>query len=125
MAAWQGPAEKSSRDCWVDYLEKGAATSLQNQGRIPSCFTPEHRRTLGIVGLAPAAFRCTLDKMILTDPVRSPDGHAFEYTALAQSLARNGGVCPVTNNPLTLESCQRDGALQQQIINWCQRSHAA
>merc|ERR1719199_1635135 len=99
------------------------------QQALAVALAPAHLDALGMGGLrklltkAPPELCCSLDRQLLTDPVRSPYGHAFEYTVLAWTLAQNGGSCPITGNPLTIESCRRDEELQQQAASWIQTQY--
>eukprot|EP00930_Biecheleria_cincta_P029879 TRINITY_DN20736_c0_g1_i1.p1 TRINITY_DN20736_c0_g1~~TRINITY_DN20736_c0_g1_i1.p1 ORF type:complete len:647 (+),score=110.37 TRINITY_DN20736_c0_g1_i1:246-1943(+) len=91
-----------------------AATPLQESQRC----------ALGLGGLeellaaaaAPAELRCALDGKLLTNPVRSPHGHVFEYVALSWQLAENGGSCPLTGEALSLDDCQPDFDLRRQSL---------
>merc|ERR1712232_873989 len=80
--------------------------------------------TVQVVGMrdllhsAPAGLRCTLDGRLLTDPVRSPDGHVFERSVLAQALAKRDGICPVTGKTLSLTDCHRDADLRRDALAW-------
>ena len=38
---------------------------------------------------APADLCCQLDGRLLTDPVRTPSGHAFERSALAEAISQH------------------------------------
>lgn len=67
---------------------------------------------------APAEFRCALDGQLMMDPVQSPYGHVFERTGLAQILCANGGLCPLTGQPLCLEQCTRVPELRRRIAKW-------
>jgi hypothetical protein len=93
---------------------------------------PEYCKALGMGGLkalftgAPPELCCALDGQLFTNPMRSPYGHAFEHSVLASMLAENGQRCPMTGQPLCLESCQHDWGLKRQsdhrISMWAQKA---
>merc|ERR1719321_2342140 len=121
MQEWTGSVAHVARGCWMAHLQGQAAPAfIPEEMQAPVTLTPAHQQALGMSGLrkvltkAPPELCCAMDRQLLTDPVRSPYGHAFEHTVLAWHLAQNGGLCPVTGQPLSLEQCQRDENLQQQ-----------
>jgi len=73
---------------------------------------------------APPEFCCAIDGRFLVDPVRSPSGHTFERSVLAECLSSNGGHCPITMMPLTLQICQRDVDLRQAALRWVRERRA-
>eukprot|EP00928_Gymnodinium_smaydae_P030309 TRINITY_DN22581_c0_g1_i1.p1 TRINITY_DN22581_c0_g1~~TRINITY_DN22581_c0_g1_i1.p1 ORF type:complete len:109 (-),score=12.70 TRINITY_DN22581_c0_g1_i1:89-415(-) len=89
---------------------------------MPAClFSPSHRAALSLNGLkqllngAPMELCCSVDQKLMTNPLRSPYGHAFELSVLAYTLAYNGNVCPLTGQPLSMDSCSPDGNLKLQV----------
>jgi len=130
MHEWTGSVAQSAQQCWMAYLQgQGVPPFAPEEMQAPVNLTPEHQQALGMVGLrkvltkAPPELCCAHDGQLLTDPVRSPFGHAFEYTVLVWTLAQNGGVCPITGQPLTLDMCRRDEELQQQAASWIQTQY--
>lgn len=130
LSEWPGPVAQSARACWLAFLQGQALPAFApDQMQAPVSLTPAHQQALGMGGLrkvlstAPPELCCALDRQVLTDPLRSPYGHAFEYTVLAWTLVQNGGSCPITGQPLTLESCRRDEELQQQAASWIQTQY--
>eukprot|EP00931_Biecheleriopsis_adriatica_P092700 TRINITY_DN66492_c0_g1_i1.p1 TRINITY_DN66492_c0_g1~~TRINITY_DN66492_c0_g1_i1.p1 ORF type:complete len:654 (+),score=128.69 TRINITY_DN66492_c0_g1_i1:285-1964(+) len=121
LAQWSGPVHPSLQASWLQYLQGPAQMSSADDSScrpgtwpLKSC----HRQALGMSGLkdllagAPADLKCCLDNQLVTNPVRSPYGHVFEYTSLASTLALNGFVCPMTGQALALESCSHDWDLK-------------
>jgi len=130
MAEWPYSVSDGARSCWMSYMQGAAMPGFVPDGMdAPVSLTPAHQQALGMAGLrkvltkAPPELCCCLDRQLLTDPVRSPYGQAFEYTVLAWTLAQNGGMCPITGQPMTLESCRRDEELQQQAASWIQSQY--
>jgi hypothetical protein len=72
---------------------------------------------------APAEFTCAIDGKIMLTPLVSPYGHHFEAKTLQKWFASCGSVCPVTNNPLRPEDCQKDKELKKRIIDWVEVNH--
>jgi len=131
MGEWTGSVAQSGRACWMAYMQGLASPAfVPEQMEAAVTLRPDHQQALGMAGLrkvltqAPAELCCALDKQLLTDPVRSPYGHNFEYTVLAWTLSQNGGTCPITGQPLSLDSCQRDEQLQQQAASWIQTQYS-
>ena len=56
---------------------------------------------------APSEFLCAWDGRLMMDPVVSPQGFAFERAGLVHALAKSGGCCPLTSEPLSLGDCTR------------------
>jgi hypothetical protein len=67
---------------------------------------------------APQELRCAIDGKILGNPLRSPYGHLFERDTLEHWMQMCGSVCPLTNQPLRLEDCVPDRAIEQQVLEW-------
>jgi len=118
LAEWAGPVSHREQASWLAFLQETQpppspwTDSAIVAPAIP--LSPDHCQALGIGGLkellngAPTDLCCSLDRLLLTNPVRSPYGHTFEYPVLASALAQNGHVCPVTGQPLSLANCQHD-----------------
>mmetsp|Transcript_54235 Transcript_54235/g.129254 ORF Transcript_54235/g.129254 Transcript_54235/m.129254 type:complete len:735 (-) Transcript_54235:86-2290(-) len=66
----------------------------------------------------PEDMRCAIDGKVMTNPVRSPYGHAFEKKTLEKWMANCGSVCPITGRPLRLEECQPDGEIKKRIVKF-------
>jgi len=134
LVEWIGPLSHSTQALWLSFLQgmhQGsacdpamsrqcssiAAMSRQCSGSI---LTPEHCRALGMGGLkelltcAPPELCCALDNQLLTNPMRSPYGHVFEYSVLASALARSGDVCPLTGQPLNMQNCENAWDVKRQ-----------
>jgi len=128
LGDWTGPVAHHGQACWLAFLQgvpqpinspedvSGAASAMPLGRQVSGV---DHWQVLGMGGLkellnsAPPELCCSLDRLLLTNPVRSPYGHAFEHSILASTLARNGHVCPVTGQPLNLDACQSDWDLKR------------
>jgi hypothetical protein len=66
----------------------------------------------------PEEFKCGIDGKIVTQPLRTPDGHVFESKTLETWFQTCGSVCPVKNTPLRLEDCVLDKDLQKRVVKW-------
>lgn len=82
-----------------------------------SLFTPPSGLR-DVVQNAPKELRCSLDNKLLCDPVISPGGIVFERSTLARWLQKNGGTCPITGQPLSLDECQRSADLRRKVTEW-------
>lgn len=126
LTEWPSSVAQSARACWLAFLQgQSQPAFLPDEVQASAVsLSPTHHEALGMGGLrkvlslAPPELCCSFDRQLLTDPVRSPYGHVFEYTVLAWVLSQNGGSCPITNQPLTLESCQRDEDLKVKATSW-------
>lgn len=138
LAEWTGPVTQNAQVCWLQFLQgsQPLVSSWDDTGMAPAmALGPEHCRSLGMGGLkelmnaAPVELSCSLDRQLLTNPMRSPYGHAFEYSVLTSALAQNGQLCPMTGQPLSIESCQNDWGLKKQADNhighWAQEQAKA
>mmetsp|Transcript_15414 Transcript_15414/g.33374 ORF Transcript_15414/g.33374 Transcript_15414/m.33374 type:complete len:660 (-) Transcript_15414:52-2031(-) len=67
---------------------------------------------------APKDLCCALDGKLVIDPVRSPYGHLFERATLAEALRQHPGRCPLTDNALVLETCERDHVVRAAAVRW-------
>jgi hypothetical protein len=52
----------------------------------------------------------------MKDPVRAPNGVAFERATILLWLDRNGSVCPITGAPLTANDLTPDTELRTKIM---------
>ncbi|CAJ1389977.1 unnamed protein product [Effrenium voratum] len=73
---------------------------------------------------APRQLRCAIDGRLTLDPVRSPSGFLYERAVLAELLARNGNLCPVTGVALALSSCRRDPEARKEALAWVRAQHS-
>jgi len=66
----------------------------------------------------PDKFRCALSGRVVIKPLRSPHGHVFDQQALEEWVQNCGSVCPITNQPLRIEDCERDTTLEGKAAQW-------
>lgn len=66
----------------------------------------------------PAHFLCALTRRPMSDPVRSPYGQHYDRTAIAQWMAAQGRICPLTGAPLAEGDLAADEQLAQEIRQW-------
>jgi hypothetical protein len=126
LAEWIFSVAQTPRACWLAFLQGQAQPAFAAECDVfPATeLSMENHQALGLMGLrkvwntSPPELCCALDRQLLTDPVRSPYGHAFEYTVLAWALSQNPNACPVTGQPLAMESCQRDEELKAKATSW-------
>lgn len=134
---WRGPVRALAVKPWMDLLSVHIGEVSEEEDRpLPAqVLQPTATRTAApappapslreLARGAPPEFCCTLDGRILIDPISSPAGHIFERSVLVRALQGNGGLCPITGTPLTLEQCPRDKEMRKRIQQWvrvgCQR----
>ena len=58
---------------------------------------------------------CAISSKLMSEPVRSPHGHAFERKAIKSWISMNGSICPLTGQPLALSELSPDAALKARI----------
>ena len=51
----------------------------------------------------PAIFNCPITLDIMQDPVKAPDGHTYERSAIVEALTRQG-ISPLTRQVMTLSN---------------------
>lgn len=90
--------------------------------RPPPAHPPPKPRLRDTLRGAPKEICCALDQRLLVDPVRSPYGHVYERSTLAEVLASTPGVCPKLGWPMTLEQCPRDAAVRAQAARWVKQA---
>lgn len=62
----------------------------------------------------PSAFNCPITLVLMSDPVKAPDGHTYERTAIVEALRRNG-VSPLTRQPMSVDQLVTDYTLKSAI----------
>lgn len=127
VAEWTGPVDQTSQGTWLAFLQCAhqPVSSWRNDSPMTTAIPLglEHCRALGLGGLkellngAPQDLCCCLDRQLLTNPVRSPYGHAFEYSVIASALIQTGDACPITGQPLLMADCQHDWSLKRRADN--------
>ncbi|KAF4750196.1 hypothetical protein FOZ62_024594 [Perkinsus olseni] len=76
------------------------------------------RRTSQKLVNAPAELKCALDGKIMTNPVRSPYGHAFEKKTLEKWFDSCGEICPITEKPLNIDDCKPAQEVKKAIVRY-------
>lgn len=66
----------------------------------------------------PPEFRCAINGHLMSDPVRTPQGHCCERATIELWLRTRGQVCPLTHLPLTRDGLEPDMALRGRIQRW-------
>lgn len=126
LSHWEGFVLHETLACWLAFLrgeELPCVTAADSSAAAAWPLQQSHHMALGMTGLkdlltgAPPELSCCLDKQLLTNPVRSPYGHTFEYTVLSSTLAQNGNKCPVSGQPLALADCHYDWELKRSADN--------
>lgn len=110
--------EASTAPAVVEAAAEGAHKSLAAAAAAAIAAVPVRGGLRDVVLHAPRELRCALDGKLLCDPVVSPGGLAFERTALARWLQKNGPRCPVTGVPLQLEDCVRSPEIRRKVTDW-------
>lgn len=125
---WSGPIHADVLVSWttlVNFMPSGTGEVEQKRGLAAAALSPATPTVPSLRDLlsdAPSGFLCCLDGRLLVDPVRSPSGHIFERSSLKRALEGNGGICPISQAPLTMEECLRDVELRAEILRWVRRS---
>eukprot|EP00927_Polykrikos_kofoidii_P019116 TRINITY_DN18910_c0_g1_i1.p1 TRINITY_DN18910_c0_g1~~TRINITY_DN18910_c0_g1_i1.p1 ORF type:complete len:720 (+),score=142.35 TRINITY_DN18910_c0_g1_i1:76-2235(+) len=134
LAAWRGALVRQENiGVWLALVESGVMTVESTAPHVvPGDATPAVAAGLqapassaaggaplrDLLRGAPEELRCAIDARLLTDPVRSPYGHVFERSVLADALRRSNGICPITGAALRVEDCSRDTDLRQRCVRW-------
>eukprot|EP00930_Biecheleria_cincta_P031528 TRINITY_DN21880_c0_g1_i1.p1 TRINITY_DN21880_c0_g1~~TRINITY_DN21880_c0_g1_i1.p1 ORF type:complete len:599 (-),score=81.99 TRINITY_DN21880_c0_g1_i1:402-2198(-) len=127
LLQWEGVVQHETLACWLAFLqgeELPHVSVTDNFAATAWPLQPSHHMALNMSGLkdlltgAPPELSCCIDKQLLTNPVRSPYGHTFEYTVLSSTLAQNGNQCPLTGEPLALTDCHYDWQLKRSTDNY-------
>ena len=63
---------------------------------------------------ANAALLCPITRCVMIDPVKAPDGHSYERSAIEQAI-RTNGRSPITRQPLRIEDLVTDYTLKSVI----------
>lgn len=135
LSRWEGIVQHETLACWLAFLrgeELPCVSVAESFVAAAWPLQPSHHMALSMTGLkdllrgAPPELSCILDKQLLTNPVRSPYGHTFEYTVLSSALAQNGNMCPISGQPLALTDCHYDWQLKRSadshINEWMHRT---
>lgn len=129
---WRGPVRIMRLQGWASLWHAALPASEPPPPPPPMMLAPpeaeafgaEEHEGLGLQGLAsqaPKEYRCSLDGQLMLDPVQTPQRLMFERSSLAAALASNGGRCPITGEPLELQSCRRIPELRRAITRWVQK----
>jgi len=103
----------------------GAGLEARPRRRIQRLARADLAKIRGVDAAAvPEELRCAIDGKLLGAPLRSPYGHLFERETLEEWLSRCGSVCPITGQPLRLEECQEDRAIEHQVVEWAKAAKA-
>ena len=62
----------------------------------------------------PAMFRCPITLAIMVDPVKAPDGHTYERSAIVEAI-RLKGISPLTRQAMSVEQLISDYTLKSAI----------
>mmetsp|Transcript_5255 Transcript_5255/g.11927 ORF Transcript_5255/g.11927 Transcript_5255/m.11927 type:complete len:1039 (+) Transcript_5255:164-3280(+) len=73
-----------------------------------------HHRSAVNPSIIPSYFFCPITKMIMIDPVITPDGHTFERRAMLRSLILES-CDPISKNPLSHEELVEDYLVKKSI----------
>lgn len=99
----------------------GHITSLDESNELQNTTNNHHGRNLkdepkksANVSILSPHFFCPITKIIMKDPVITPDGHTFERRAILRSLILEP-VDPITKNPLSHEELVEDYLVKQAI----------
>jgi len=121
--SWRGPVQMSYFEQWAAIVEVPLA-AMPAVASVPvgvdaGPIVPARASVLQhLVGSAPSEFLCAWDGRLMMDPVVSPQGFAFERAGLVHALAKSGGCCPLTSEPLSLGDCTRCPELRRRITMW-------
>ena len=66
----------------------------------------------------PSEFLCELCRKPMSDPVETEYGNFFEKNIIADWIAQQGQVCPVTGEPLSLADLKPAEDLRMKITKW-------
>mmetsp|Transcript_8597 Transcript_8597/g.14567 ORF Transcript_8597/g.14567 Transcript_8597/m.14567 type:complete len:515 (-) Transcript_8597:283-1827(-) len=67
----------------------------------------------------PQEFLCAINGHVMKDPVRcQKTGQVFEKATIEIWLSTRGQVCPITNEPLTVEELEADSDLRKKIMRY-------
>ena len=67
----------------------------------------------------PQEFLCAINGHVMKDPVRcAKSGQVFEKATIEVWLSTRGHVCPITNQPLTLDELEADAELRKKIMRY-------
>ena len=62
----------------------------------------------------PSMFRCPITLALMQDPVKAPDGHTYERSAIVKAI-RLKGISPLTRQPMSVEQLIPDYTLKSAI----------
>jgi hypothetical protein len=65
----------------------------------------------------PAEFLCAINRHIMKEPVRA-NGQIFERATIELWLERQGSVCPITGDALSIADLKAAPELKEQIMGW-------
>lgn len=66
----------------------------------------------------PHEFLCEITRKPLEDPVITPSGHVFERKVIEGWIERNGSICPITAQPLSIFQLREAADLKQRMAAW-------
>jgi hypothetical protein len=66
----------------------------------------------------PKQFLCEIARKPLQDPVITPSGHVFERKLIEVWMERNGSICPITGEPLSVYQLKEATEVKRQMEEW-------
>jgi hypothetical protein len=66
----------------------------------------------------PPSFLCSMNKHIMKNPVKTPEGLYYERDTIMLWLEKYGNTCPINKTPLQSTQLVADKELQMKITEW-------